>query len=131
MREDALNRAWGQSLMRATESEMVNTGLINMAWGVYFLPDGYDNLLTSDKPIVRSNGFAHAAGYISLALGPKVLFLATNNQMTLDNIMGKGPGKLVQNFNKAVCSQAIDYVYGVDKTQLFIVEDFLGKKAPS
>lgn len=127
MREDALNRAWGHSLMRATESEIVNTGIINMAWGIHVIPRGYDNLLTSDKPIVKSNGLAHSAGYISLALGPKVLFIATNNKATLDNILGSGAGILVHNFNKAVCNQAIEYAYGFDKSQLFFVEEWLAK----
>ena len=114
LRKDVAERAWGVGLRNVTDSANSNGAIVNMEWMICELDDKSHPLLTSDKPLVMTNGFAQEDGHLSVALGPKRLFIATNNLKTYQEIISVGSKKLAKTFNDRVVSQAIKSVYGSD-----------------
>ena len=125
LRKDVAERAWGVGLRDVTDSVTTNGAIVNMRWMICELDGKSHPLLTSDKPLVMTNGFAHENGHLSVALGPKRLFIATNNLKTYQNIISVGSKRLAETFNNAVVSQAIKSVYGSDDSQVRFVENRL------
>jgi hypothetical protein len=60
-----------------------------------------------------------------------MLFVATNNEETENNIRRADPTMRIAQVNGRVASQARKYVYGIDDRQLRFVEKRLGRKWPS
>jgi hypothetical protein len=121
------NTDWAQSFASVVTSEKVNNAIINMKWTLMKIKNSENELLTSDIPLISTNGFAHAGGHLCLALGPNILFIATNDNKTTMEILSQGENKICASFNSRVTSQAKNYVYGVDDSKLDFVERFLTK----
>ena len=116
-RRDARTRMWGQSLARLVNSDMLGPAIVNMQWRVRrFRTLNYD-LLTSDKPLIATNGFAHKEGHLVLPLGPRTLFIATNNNATTRAILSQSENQLARKANDQIVRQAKQFVYGVDDGQ--------------
>lgn len=129
-REEIRTVEWGKVLTTVINSTVVGNHLINMHWFIRKVVRVRDTFMTSDKPLVHSNGIGKTDGNIALALSPTTLFLATNNQRTADNILDVSDDFLVTRFNHEVAKNAQDYVYAEDKSQLPFVERRLGVVAP-
>lgn len=128
LRRDVAERAWGVGLRDITDSVTTNGAIVNMKWMICELNEDSYPLLTSDKPLVMTNGFAQENGYLSVALGPKRLFIATNNLKTYQEIVSVGSRKLASTFNDVVVKQAIGSVYGSDDSQVRFVKNRLQKR---
>jgi len=97
--------------------------LVTMDWQVVTLTNA-EPLLTSDIPLIRYRGLKHDDGLMLLALSP-VEFLAIFNLGSIDmkrsielNIRD---GVFVEAMNKFVVRHKLDYVYGVDDSQMDFV----------
>jgi Protein of unknown function (DUF4238) len=88
-------------------------------------------LLTSDRPIIMSNGLTHKEAHIVLPIAPRRLFIATNNAETFEAIKSQPPDTLVEAVNNQVAQQAYKFVYGADDKQLRFVANRLGKRVRS
>jgi len=88
-------------------------------------------ILTSDRPIIMTNGLARSDAHIVIPISPRVLFIASRNEKTNDSINSMTTDEIVETTNNKVAEQAIKYVYGVDDTQLRFVANRLGKKVRS
>jgi hypothetical protein len=63
--------------------------LINgMLWRLYQLENPRYPLLTSDRPVVMSNGFGYPESFILLPVTPLHVFLAANTEETCQRIEG-------------------------------------------
>jgi hypothetical protein len=105
--------------------------LNQMRWSVVTFKDERHTLLTSDRPIVMTNGIIGPDDHLALPIGPRMLFVATNNVQTENMIRTIDPGILMAQVNDRVASQARKYVYGCDDRQLRFVQNRLGRKWPS
>jgi hypothetical protein len=84
-------------------------------------------LLNSDRPIDKPLGLSDARGYIAFPIGPKILFLASNDSTLADRISReKNRTKLAKSMNKVVVSQAQEFVWGMNDSQLAFVQRHLG-----
>ena len=128
LRKDVAERAWGVGLRDITDSVTTNGAIVNMKWMICELDKCSYPLLTSDKPLVMTNGFAQENGHLCIALGPKKLFIATNNIKTYQQIVSVGSKILAKTFNDRVVNQAISKVYGSDDTQIKFIENRLKKR---
>jgi hypothetical protein len=85
-------------------------------------------LLTSDRPIIMSNGLTGEDAHIVLPISPRRLFIAINNDETFKAISSTASDELVETVNNQVAQQAHKFVYGVDDSQLPFVASRLGKR---
>ena len=119
------------AVQRVMNLPKVGTGILNMHWGVIGVRDSRFAFLTSDRPIIMTNGLKQEMGHIALAIGPEQLFVAANQIGTIDYIANMTPRELVQRCNELVVGQAEDQVYGRTDRELLFVERRLRKNKPS
>jgi len=119
------------ALQKIIDSPTMGGHLNQMRWSVVTFKNERHTLLTSDRPIIMTNGIVGPNDHLALPIGPRMLFLATNNIQTENMIRTIDPRILMAQVNHRVASQARKYVYGCDNRQLRFVENRLGRKWPS
>lgn len=103
----------------------------NMLWHVIDASGADFNFLTSDRPVIRTNGLMIDGGHLALPIGPRKLFIAAKDSAALRSILAMSHRQLVRECNRQMCDYAIKYVYGVDDSQLrFVAKHFATKKQP-
>jgi hypothetical protein len=112
-------------------SKLAIRGLAAMQWAVKSVRGAKHPLLTSDRPVIMTNGLAKPTDHLALPISPTLLFFATNSKETYNSIASMTSNKLVETANNKVSEQAIKYVYAVDNSQLRFVANRLGKRVQS
>ncbi|MGL9623281.1 DUF4238 domain-containing protein [Bradyrhizobium sp. U531] len=85
-------------------------------------------LLTSDRPVIMTNGLVSDDAHIVMPIGPRRLFIATRNMQTFESMKQRNPNEFAKAINDRICLQARKFVYGLDKNQLRFVSNRLGKR---
>jgi len=110
------------------KSKLLIQGINKMEWFTVHIHGGKHSILTSDRPIVMSNGLARPNDFLLLPLSPATLFIAANSKKMMKRLQEMDLNKLVISVNDRVSKQAINYVYGVDNRHLLFVSRRLGKR---
>ncbi len=98
-----------------------------MRWMVLTDPKPRFQLLTSDRPLLVTNGIGHPNGQIILPISPFHIFVATNNVQTENHIRTVwNTRQAIPQVNHRVSCQSRKYVYGSDDLQLSFVSKRLG-----
>lgn len=113
---------WGSVLKNAIDSETTGSHLIGMKWFLRRVESSSHTFLTGDRPVVHSNGMGKPEGNIALPLGPRVLFVATNNDAVARNILDVPDDFLVRRVNHEIARLAQSYVYSENDSSLRFVE---------
>lgn len=129
LNRDADQRLWAEVFRRAVDSQRVGDFLNRMTWHVVGIDRSDRSFLTSDHPLVTSNGLDRPDGHVVLPLGPSTMFVATNTEETLAQIRACPIRALQAHINDAVVRQASRFVYGQDDQQLRFVENRLARQA--
>jgi Protein of unknown function (DUF4238) len=101
-----------------------------MDWRILNLGKPQNAILTSDRPVVMSNGIGNPDSFILVPMTPTHLFVAVNRHRAFEKI-----GELLQSqalpklMNNAIVTQAQKFVYGQDDSQLRFVENRLSRGA--
>jgi Protein of unknown function (DUF4238) len=128
--DERLERLKLQLLQMNMDSEYLGTALNRMLWAVIRFDETHHLLLTSDRPIVMTNGLGHADSHLVMPVSPLQIFIAANNQETVKNLHEMAEsGGMAQRLNNRMARQARRYVYGVDDSMLHFIEPRLGQKA--
>ena len=122
-------RAGAHLLQRVTDSALIGNHIIRMRWMVLYDPRPPYPLLTSDRPVVMTNGISKPNSQIILPISPRHVFVATNNVETENYIRGiMHRQQLIQQINERTARQSRKFVYGCDDAQLKFVSKRLGMK---
>jgi hypothetical protein len=113
-------------LMETISNERVGPTIFNMRWTRHDLSHSKVRLLTSDRPIVMPFGLADQRAYIALPISPTIVFLSAHDEQIARSFAGYRPTNLVKLLNKAVVSQARQFVWATDSTQLEFVRRYIG-----
>ncbi|MGJ5051822.1 DUF4238 domain-containing protein [Bradyrhizobium oligotrophicum] len=124
-------RASALAMQKVIDSPLMGGRLNQMRWAVVTFMNERFPLLTSDRPIIMTNGLMKPTDHLSIPIGPRMLFIATNNEETENMIRSMNPRTLMEQVNDRVASQARRYVYGLGNKQLRFIENRLGRKWPS
>jgi hypothetical protein len=124
-------RASAIAMQTMIDNPRMGGPLNQMRWSVVTFTNTMHTLLTSDRPIIMTNGLAKPRDHLALPIGPLSLFVATNTEESDNVIKSIDPGHLIQQVNDRVASQARRYVWGTDDNQLRFVANRLGQKKPS
>jgi hypothetical protein len=84
-------------------------------------------LLTSDCPVIRTNGIFAKHGHLAVPISPRHVFLACSDRRTLDTILGLGTASIVRAVNTLVIEGAHTFAYGTDDLQRRFVENRMSK----
>jgi hypothetical protein len=105
--------------------------LSNMSFHTFLFEKGKHTLLTSDRPIVMTDGIMVDGAHLLIPLSPHVLFMASRDRKTVDRIADLPQDEIIEAINDRVCSQARKFVYGVDDSQFRFVHNRFGKRIRS
>jgi hypothetical protein len=112
-------------------SKLVIGALLSMHWNVGSVEGAKNVLLTSDKPVIMTNGFSRDDAHIALPISPTAFFIATRTTEMFRQIASRGRNDLVSTINNKVSEQAIDFVYALDDKQTRFIQNRLGRRVRS
>jgi hypothetical protein len=115
-------------LPELVRSKRVVGVLASFKWQTATVNTAKHPLLTSDRPIVMSNGLLQQDAHIVLAISPRKLFIATKTEETFQFFKEMDTNHLVEAMNNQVCQQAHRFVFGSGSRALRFVEKRLGKR---
>jgi uncharacterized protein DUF4238 len=121
-----------ETLTTIIDSPVVGGAINQMVWGVATLLHFRPCFLTSDRPIVMTNGLGYPTAHIVLPISSRAIFIATNTSLNLEHLKtALSDGSLIDHVYHIVVAQAQKYVYFVDDSRLSYVEGQLGISRPS
>lgn len=127
MRQSVRDKDWADVLQYVIDSNNVGLFISNMRWSLVNVQNSGQRFLTSDRPVVATNGVNHPEGYIMLPISPTLLFTALNNVEMENRLRYTDSRSLVNQVNDLVAKQAQRFVYSADERLLRFVEDRLGR----
>jgi hypothetical protein len=83
-------------------------------------------LLCSDRPIDRPLGFDDPRAYVALPVAPRLLFFAAHNEGLAKAISGANHTETVKRMNRTVVTQAREFVWGSNDSQLGFISKHMG-----
>jgi len=122
-------RAGARLLQQVIDSPQIGNWMNQMRWMVLHDARPKHLLLTSDRPVVMTNGISNENSQVILPISPHHVFVATNNAKTenyIRDIMRRR--QLIQQINDRVARQSRKFVYGFSDAQLSFVSARLGMK---
>lgn len=124
--------AKARGVVRLLQSVMdlpnLGTHIVNMRWAVLEFRSKKFSLLTSDRPVIRTNGLQQVNAHIGLPISATKLFLCANEASMLRSIADTDTNDIVRQTNRVVITQAEQFVYGADDKALSFVEKNFRKK---
>jgi hypothetical protein len=122
----ALIDNYGKSILPGIVThQATGNEIIRMHWGVLGGSGAAPDILTCDRPLYLSQGVNDPKCVIALPLSPRAIFLASRDQQSLDRIIAMKGTALIDDFNRAMATQAAHYVYGAHDRALGFVEHWL------
>jgi len=97
-------------------SKLVITEIATYRFFTAHINNGRHSLLTSDRPIIMTNGLSVPNAHIAIPISPHRLFVAAKSDDTYNDISRMTPDILIETSNNKVVEQAVKYVYGIDDT---------------
>lgn len=79
-------------------------------------------LLTSDRPVIMTNGLNNDEGHLALPIGPKRLFLSAHREALITSLLNDGIEHLVRAANRVVVRGAKKYVYARNEDDASFVQ---------
>ena len=119
-----------QMLQNIMDLPQTGAKINSMIWNLVSYTDARFSLLTSDRPVIISNGLLKPDSHIIVPIGPERLFVAANSAEFVNYLKSLPPQKLISDCNDVIAKQAHTYVYGEDDSQRRFVENRLGRGKP-
>jgi hypothetical protein len=111
------------------DNKELGSRINSMRWTVLSNPKPKFELLTSDRPMLITNGMGLPNGELIIPISPFHIFVATNNIDTERKVRAVwNSGRAAAVINDRIASQARSYVYGTNDRQLSFVSKRLGLK---
>jgi hypothetical protein len=104
-------------LRNLIENRKVRKLISEMFWKVIDVGLAKRPLVTSDRPVVMTDGFGGINGHLILPISPRSALAAATFPAALNQIAKLSPDKLVRELNRKVIGQAVREVYSVDNNQ--------------
>jgi hypothetical protein len=121
--------------LMSLEKIINNRSLLNkissLQWGMVDVTGTGYRFLTSDRPVVRTDGLTKPDSHLAVPLGPTRLFIVTNNAQTTEYFQAMRPRDLVMRMNKRVVRNAIKYVWDTDLANERLIKGQLSADADS
>jgi len=112
-------------------SKRVVRVIATMKWFTHTVHKAKYPLLTSDRPVVLTNGLIRPDAHIVIPMSPRILFIAVKEEATFHKIASMSSDELAETVHNKVAEQAHTFVYGSDDSQLRFVSNRLGKRIRS
>jgi len=109
------------------QSQPMISRMMEMSTFVINLGEDTHDLLTSDSPLMMSNGIGHTDAFIILPTGPRTLIMLTENSSLPDHMAKHDCKVLAKAMNDAVTVQAKKLVFGPNTKQKRFIDNRLNR----
>lgn len=114
-------------IQELSDNKELGSRINSMRWTVLSEPYPKFELLTSDRPMLVTNGIGPPRGELIMPISPFHIFVATNNIATENGIRSAWrSAQAIPKINDRVASQSRKYVWGTSDRQLSFVTKRLG-----
>jgi hypothetical protein len=113
-------------LAEVMDNPRLGATLVNMQWTVIDVGKSKFSLLTSDRPFIMPIGVGDPNAYVLVPVAPDKLFVAAHKDQTIAQFNNLSQTALVKGINVSIVSQAREFVWGKDDSQLEFVRRHLG-----
>ena len=110
------------ALRRFIANDEIGLLILNMIGGIMDLSKTPYLLVTSDRPVVMTDGLGYTTSHLALPLSPTMLFVATNTPEMMNQLRATGSHDLVRNCNRWTVRHAVKYVWAQDHTHDALIE---------
>lgn len=112
---------------RMMQRETVIQLFMSAMWWVLDVSEFADlTFMTSDHPVIMTDGLGRDDGHFAIPIGPKHLFIGCMNQNIRASIQSLPPREIVRIVNERVIGQGRKCVYAVDNANLDLVREKMG-----
>jgi len=118
------------TLTHLMEHQNVLRLIRTMDWRVIDISRRSRRLMTSDRPVIMSNGLGRYEGHIGIPISPAKMFVGFRYGDYANQFCALPLGKIVRAVNEAVIGQAQKYVYALDSAHAADVRKNMGKREP-
>jgi hypothetical protein len=115
-------------LPELARSKRVVSVLASFKWQTATVRAARYPLLTSDRPVIMTNGLRKRDAFIVLPISPWRLLVGTKDDETFETFSSMPRHDLAEAVNNQVTQQAYKFVFGLDGSQLRFVANRLGKR---
>jgi Protein of unknown function (DUF4238) len=118
---------WGlETAISLMDHAGIGQMLINMQWLVRDIPEDGPELLTSDRPIIKSSELIQLDDFVMLPIGPRKLFIAVGGVDTEQRVQAYDAAVQAEAVNRFIVGRAQESVYGTSDAQLEFVRSHMG-----
>nr|WP_280952640.1 DUF4238 domain-containing protein [Neorhizobium alkalisoli] len=110
-----------------TDHHAISSLIANMHWGVRAVDEGRQ-LLTSDRPVRLEFPLRSEKSFLTLPIGPRLLFLAAKSLRGLNRLLNSDLRVLVERNNRKVVRQARQFAFAADDSERNWVSKHLAKE---
>jgi hypothetical protein len=107
------------------ENKTLINRMCDFNWHTVTLNNPRHYLMTSDRPVIMTNGLARKDSYIVMPIGPRQIFLTAPYENAVLEFKKMTEEQLVTNINYTIVGQAQKYVFGKDDVQLRFVQKYM------
>ncbi|MGV3458754.1 DUF4238 domain-containing protein [Sphingomonas sp.] len=108
------------------DSKNVGNALMRMTWGVGILKRTRFKFVTSDRPLMTTNGLGLRESFLIVPISPYAYFIAATRAETIHTFRDANADDVVAGINHAVCLQAEHFVLSHNEGQTRFIENRLG-----
>jgi hypothetical protein len=117
-----------RAIQTLSDNKQLGRQINSMRWTVLSNMNPEYELLTSDRPMLVTNGIGQPQGQLIMPISPFHIFVATNSVETENQVRAVWrSGDAIRQTNDRVAIQSRKYVWGTDDKQLAFVSKRLGK----
>jgi len=117
------------ALRRFIANDAIGRLILNMVSGLMDLSNTPFRLVTSDRPIVMTNGLGYIDSHLAMPLSPTKLFVAANTQETMNSLRRMNPHEIANACNITTVRRAVKYVWAHDHTHSELISSLMSRDA--
>lgn len=114
-------------LVNMINGEELGCFVNNMVWETVELEIEKHHLLTSDSPVIATNGLKYDQSHLVLPLAPNKLFVAANSKDYIRQLFDRPPNEIVKACNEKTVGNAKKLVFSSDKSQTRFIDNRFGQ----
>jgi hypothetical protein len=115
-------------MTRLMEDRNVLRLVRSMYWRAFDTSRMARKLVTSDRPVMMTNGLGRYDGHLAIPISPTKLFVAFTTLQCLEETVERRLGGLIRDANDAATGQAKKFIYGVDDSQMTEIRKRIEKR---
>ncbi|WP_413709230.1 DUF4238 domain-containing protein [Rhizobium sp. Rhizsp82] len=115
-------------ITRLIQNENVLRLMMQARWRLLDTSSKQRKLLTSDHPLIMTNGLGRPDGHFALPISPTLIFIGFMNNQIADHIQKMAVGRLIRQINEVVIGQGRRSVYAFDEESTREVKRTMGKR---